>query len=94
MTNWFAHGFTTFRKFGKQTRNTTRDVLTSVRICFLEAENNTKLIEVGLFCNEIFIKQYRDGLKSGPVWLSNSQAEQGREFKQPRKHFLSQFFMI
>ena len=30
---------------------------------------------------------YRDGLKTGPVLLSNSQAMQGRKFSQPRNHF-------
>ena len=31
---------------------------------------------------------YRDGLKSGPVLLSNSQAGPGRKISQPRDHFL------
>ena len=29
---------------------------------------------------------YRDGLKSGPVLLSNNQARPGRNFSQPRVH--------
>ena len=33
---------------------------------------------------------YRDGLKSGPVLLSNSQAGPGRKFSQPWDHFLAQ----
>ena len=32
---------------------------------------------------------YRDGLKSGPVLLSNSQAKPSRNFLQPRDHFLA-----
>ena len=31
---------------------------------------------------------YRDGLKGGPVLLSNSQAGEGRNFTQPRAHLL------
>ena len=37
---------------------------------------------------------YRDGLKSGPVLLSKSQAEQGRKFMQPRDHFLAQLCRV
>ena len=33
---------------------------------------------------------YRDGLKSGPLLLSKSQAGLGRKFSQPRDHFLAQ----
>ena len=36
-----------------------------------------------------FINVYTDGLKSGLVLLSNSQAGQGRKFSQPRDHFLA-----
>ena len=32
---------------------------------------------------------YRDGLKSGPVLLSYSQAGQGRNITQPKDHFFS-----
>ena len=32
-------------------------------------------------------KYYRDGLKGGPVLLSNSQAGPGINFTQPRAHF-------
>ena len=34
-------------------------------------------------------KEYIDGLKSGAVWLSKSQAGPGRKFTQPRDHFLA-----
>ena len=36
----------------------------------------------------IWSSLYSDGLKNGPVLLSNSQVAPGRKFSQPRDHFL------
>ena len=73
------------------------------RHSFASPANTAKTMKISQFQNTMTVSAhvlkkkfrcfglstYRDGLKSGPVLLSNSQVRPVRKFSQPRDHFLA-----